>query len=302
MRRTYECALAGENEPASDSTTRCTLLAAPGTVLNQRLRAAAARPGPSIRAVQPDLQVAQLPGRGVATRSEFGRRGPRESARARSRRNRLVLRSCRRSVTLGARTPPPGRRTRAAGARLLCVGSRTGAQHDGARVQAPFGRASLARRACRVLCVVPIPAPRCQPGPPQQAGALTSSERLRPGYRSSGREEASWLAADASVRGGDACGVRPARGGLPCIWVARCDCVRATSCCECALVWPRAISVYHVPTVGQRMAWIPPLYRRVRLSDDGKVRSQVCSVGRSPDVACGRGRRVGAEPTYFQLP
>ena len=187
-RRTFGRGLPGGNEPASFSPARCTLLAPPDTVLNQRLRAAAARPGPSIRAALPDLQVCQLRERGVATRSEFGPRGPRESARARSRRNRLVLRSCRCSVTLGARTPPPGRRTRAAGARLLCVGSRTGAQHDGVRVQAPFGRASLARRACRVLCVVPIPAPRCQPGPPQQAGALTSSERLRPGYRCSGRE------------------------------------------------------------------------------------------------------------------
>lgn len=36
------------------------------------------------------------------------------------------------------------------------------------------------------------------------------------------------------MRGGDACEGRPARGGLPCIWVARCDCVRATSC---VLVW-----------------------------------------------------------------
>ena len=129
-RRTFGRGLPGGNEPASFSPARCTLLAPPDTVLNQRLRAAAARPGPSIRAALPDLQVCQLREHGVATRSEFGPRGPRESARARSRRNRLVLRSCRCSVTLGARTPPPGRRTRAAGARLLCVGSRTGAQHD----------------------------------------------------------------------------------------------------------------------------------------------------------------------------
>ena len=49
---------------------------------------------------------------------------------------------------------------------------------------------ALALRAApaEVPCVVPIRAPRCQPGPPQQAGALTSSERLRPGYRCSGRE------------------------------------------------------------------------------------------------------------------
>ena len=155
--RTFGRGLPGGNEPASFSPARCTLLAPPDTVLNQRLRAAAARPGPSIRAALPDLQVCQLRERGVATRSEFGRRGPRESSRARSCRSRLILRRCRRSATLGARTPPPGRRARAAPARLLCAGSRTGAQHDGARVQAPFGRASLARRACRgaVRCAHP---------------------------------------------------------------------------------------------------------------------------------------------------
>ena len=70
---------------------------------------------------------------------------------------------------------------------------------------------------------------------------------------------------------------RLAAGYLASGWLGVIACVRhhACLCGECALVLPRAISFYHVPTVGQRMAWIPPLYRRVRLSDDGKVRSQV---------------------------